>query len=185
MSEKVLSIPYDLSLLQEMLRTPDDIGAVLRGHLILERCLVDKCAQFFPDIEKVYGQRLDLSHCLQLLRLIAAPEELINPCSKINKLRNQFAHGKLSKLSLPLVNEVRSLLPEKMRGFISSDSTKITDSNGNEVSPSQDDLPRMQLSIIVALLQMQILSANGVFHVDFGPHAKTPSLVWRSVDFDW
>tara|TARA_R110000787_G_C13320498_1_gene436407 strand:+ start:56 stop:601 length:546 start_codon:yes stop_codon:yes gene_type:complete len=181
----MISIPYDISLLQEMLKTPDDIGAVLRGHLIIERCLVDKCAQFFPDVEKVYGDRLDTAHCLRLLRLISAPDSLLNPCGKINSLRNKFAHGKLNELTAQHVQELRSLLPDKMKGFVDSNSIKVSDGNGNEVSPATRNLPRIQLSIIVSLLQMQILAANGTFSVEFGPNQSAPKLTWKSIDFDW
>ena len=163
-----MQLPYDLSVLRDLLNTPDDIGAVLRGHLILEQCLVHKCKEFFPSLEEVYKDKLDLALSLKLLRLVSAPDILVLPCNKINKLRNEFAHGHSSKLTKAHISQLKSLWPKKERGYLSDGTVLITTETGEKKSPDELDVPRFQFAAFVALLQLFILSSRGSFSVHFG-----------------
>ena len=174
--------PYDGDDLSAFTRATDDMGIILRGQLILERCLVHKCRQIFPDLEAVYKERLDMVHCLNLLRLVSAPTTLINSCKKINKIRNDFAHGKFKKLSETHINELRSLLPDELKGFSTGDNVVLSDPGGAPLTPSEKAHPRAQFKLIVLLLQMLILTSSGKFVAEFGFHEEAHETDWKWKD---
>ena len=163
-------------------RTPDDLGAILRGHLILERCLAHKCSQLFPRFEGVYADRLDMAHCLTLLRLVEAPEFLVAPCTRINRLRNDFAHGKQKALTLQHVQEIKSHMPEQFKGFLDPNKIRATNSVGDEVDVSDQAKPRALFGMAVSFLQMTILLMEAKYSVSLNFDKTERNVLWNLPD---
>lgn len=84
-------------LLIQAIQTEDDIGAVLRIHLLSERlseawiCAACDADNFFG--EGNYSVRINCSDKFKLARNLGVPDELYSALKMINSIRNNLAHG--------------------------------------------------------------------------------------------
>ena len=82
----------------------DDVGAVIRLHLIVEQNLFNFLARVLPNPSALKEGRDTLSRCLEWLSALGVSDDVIGPCRQLNKIRNDFAHGKAESLTHEHVN---------------------------------------------------------------------------------
>jgi hypothetical protein len=80
----------DVELILAAFETTDDIGKILRCHLVIER----QIEQFISASSRAkVDRRTTFWAKVNLLRAIKAPERVCVACEELNELRNQFAHN--------------------------------------------------------------------------------------------
>lgn len=80
----------DFELILAAFETSDDIGKILRCHLVIERQmeqLISISSRAKVDRRTTFWSKVNL------LRAIKAPEKICSSCEALNELRNQFAHN--------------------------------------------------------------------------------------------
>lgn len=83
----------DSDVFVKAVETEDELGCVLRMHLILERLLDEFSMCAIPRSHKKYHPvRLTFSGKLSLATSYGLLEEIAEPIYLINKIRNKFAH---------------------------------------------------------------------------------------------
>lgn len=105
-------------LLMQAIRTEDDIGAVLRIHLLSEQlseawiCAACDAGNFFG--EGNYSVRINCSDKFKLARNLGVPDALYSALKMINSIRNNLAHGSGHNL---ISNESIEKLVNLLKGF--------------------------------------------------------------------
>ncbi|WP_272577019.1 MULTISPECIES: hypothetical protein [unclassified Providencia] len=163
-------------LLMQAIRTEDDIGAVLRIHLLSEKlaeawiCAACDADNFFG--EGNYSVRINCSDKFKLARNLGVPDELYSSLKMINSLRNNLAHGSGHNLvSDESINKLVNLL----KGFqLENQSDKwnidapllVRDQDGlavNEYSINDKNTPnRVKLFICFAFLMSRLAFYLGI-----------------------
>lgn len=80
----------DVELIVGAYESQDDIGKILRSHLVIERqmeLLVTSCSR------AKFDRWVSFSSKVNLLRAMKAPEKVCVACESLNDLRNKFAHN--------------------------------------------------------------------------------------------
>jgi len=99
-------------LFLDSLFTQDDLGAVIRTHLIVENLINEALEILAPCPESIKDLRLDYNGKLNLLCVLGMDAEVKQIFSALGGMRNKFAH----KLSYKLDKEAVNTLYQKLRG---------------------------------------------------------------------
>jgi hypothetical protein len=85
-----MSFDPDIKLILTAFETPDDIGKILRCHLVVEG-QIEKLVTSFTTAK--VDDRTPFASKVNLARAMGVPEGVCLACAKLNHLRNQFAHS--------------------------------------------------------------------------------------------
>lgn len=86
----IMAFDPDVELILAAYETTDDIGKILRCHLVIER----QMEQFISMTSRAKIDRKTMFWSkVNLLRAIKVPEKVCVACEELNELRNQFAHN--------------------------------------------------------------------------------------------
>lgn len=84
-----MSFDPDLEIILAAFETNDDIGKILRMHLVVE----GQIERLITSSSRAkVGDRANFGSKVNLLRAMGVPEKICASCSALNDLRNQFAH---------------------------------------------------------------------------------------------
>ncbi len=149
--------------LRKALVGDDDLGKVIRSHLIIEsrvNALLDLRVEYpkhFEEARLSYSHKIHLAAALGVMRA-----NLLPPLRKLGKLRNDFAHKPEAKLTRPRENEVIGVLSALDRRVMKQAFTRTKSRMPDTYSGSLDKLKtpaRFILAMVVlngALFHMKL-----------------------------
>lgn len=180
---KSIGSPFSPDLLLSAARSDDDIGVVIRAHFMIERCAVAKIAQILPNTDAVFGEKMDLVKAANLFRVLCVPQSVWASCRKFNQIRNGFAHGKIDRLSVKIIDELRGLLPEKARPFLeSSTPIRVANNAGKDVGRlSGDQEIRARYLTAANMLCMTIMTLAGSFNAEVSFDDGNQAATWNAL----
>lgn len=165
---------------EELNRSSDDLGLVLRADFLLESALTQKCRQIFPNIENVY-KKLNSSLCCNLLELVEAPEEVWRPCKTANRIRNEFAHGDHKSLTLQHVKRLSLHMSAEFRAFAEPEKMFATLPTGEKVDVPLTLLPNRLYFSLAMLQYAEVVGLTGSFSTLVSDENSTRSSSWTLV----
>ncbi len=135
---------FDVQMMIAATETEDEVGCVLRVHLMAENILINYIDSVKnPETEKYLGKMRDFGVKMAVATALGMPRSVLQVLSHINHIRNDFAHRGVSKLHpgdvqnlQRFVDEVGNLKP----GYSSVKDRTIEYLDGKMYSYGEGDL---------------------------------------------
>ena len=109
----------------------DELGSVVRGHIIVEAALNDLLRVLAPFPDHLKGGRTPYARNIDLALILGMPEDLASPLRVLGSIRNGFAH------------DIRAaLLSERVNGLVSALSGRLMSTvrdQFNSIALAHDD----------------------------------------------
>ena len=133
---------FDIETMMAAMETEDEVGCVLRIHLMAENVLVNYIdAVKNPETEKYLGKMRDYGVKMAVAAALGMPKSILQVLFHVNRIRNDFAHRGASNLDAGdvqnlqrFVDEVGSVRPGyesvKKQGIEYADGRKFLYSEG-------------------------------------------------------
>ncbi|AUV26652.1 hypothetical protein HV265_08775 [Citrobacter sp. RHBSTW-00678] len=123
----------------QIMSTTDNIGAVLRSHLICEQ-LAEAWVCGICNNENVFGTaddrvKIECNAKLKVARNLGLPIPLYNAMKRLNTLRNLFAHTHQADISdnviASITDNIRSMSPDRTLVGLADPEIEIYDEDGS------------------------------------------------------
>jgi hypothetical protein len=141
------------------LATGDDLGAVIRSHLYLERELNHfNEARVDPAVLKVFKPRYNQK--VRLAVALGLSEHFAAPLLYIGDIQNTFAHELQPQLTLEQTKRLYAILGQQLKDAASQSFERIKANSSDEHFPSSFSSlsPRDQLSVIMVPLWTHLVT---------------------------
>src|SRR5277367_1804291 len=146
-------------LMEEAIANEDDVGAVLRSHLLLERTLIEFLKERFtnPDVLDKGLSRIGYERLVELGRGLGIAQWMVPPLKKIGEIRNKTAHDISFVFSSEVALNLRGCFPtEKLDEIEKRYKGSIKELIGK---PSvKDTEARVQYDMYVSTLYIDLLT---------------------------
>jgi hypothetical protein len=145
---------------QQALLSEDDVGTVLRCHLVVERTLVAFLKERFgnPDILDKELAQLSYANIVALAVGLGIRPWMKQPLKKLGKIRNRLAHDLGFTLSRSIVSELRDTFPSDRLQAIENLHSSNKDLLGEDGKLAVKDLePGLQFAFYMTGLYRELL----------------------------
>ncbi|QFT23551.1 hypothetical protein FIV02_18415 [Pseudomonas sp. THAF187a] len=104
---------FDLSMMIDAIETEDEVGCVLRVHLMAEQILINFIElKKSSETEKYLGQMRDFGVKMAVATAMGMPACILQVLHHINRIRNDFAHRGTGKLDLGDVQNMQRFVDQ-------------------------------------------------------------------------
>ena len=135
----VYTIKIDTTLIRSALHSDDEIGIILRGHMLVERALLQACEKFYVSYSAL-GHRYSSQH-LKALRARGATGSLFEAVHYVNEIRNKVAHAKIEPSLTSIQSEYTKLVKATQDTFPNDDILNFDFQHNNDAPTKIKDLP--------------------------------------------
>ena len=147
----------------EDLQQEDELGAVIRAHLYIERIVNEILRVVVPFPESLKSLRLDFNGKLSVICAMGMKEETKKCFSQIGRLRNRFAHEPNYRLTKSDTNSLYKSLEKEDKNLVQKCYRDLSGS-----SPEWKDMPQFKklsardqftlIAIVVKTIAVNVLS---------------------------
>ncbi|MFL1466754.1 hypothetical protein [Marinobacter sp. HN1S83] len=149
-----------ITKLYEALQSEDDLGAVVRSHIIIEQRLNKFVEAFMVSTDHLRRMKLDFHQTVKLAVALGLNERFEAPLNSLGTLRNGFAHSLRPEISKQDANNLYKSFSATDKAVLQS-SLKHTQNMHpeNALSDYRVATPKEQFSLNVVVLCAAVESA--------------------------
>lgn len=137
---------------QSFLLHEDELGSVIRCHIILERTLTDFITALTASESSLKRLGLDYSGRVNLAAVLGLSEEFVKPLEAIGSMRNKYAHQHGFKMSKNDSDNLYKALSAAQKELVLS-AYDVTRQRGEPLGEFKQLLPRDKFILIAISLR--------------------------------
>lgn len=132
----------------------DDLGAVIRAHILIEAQVNGIVEKLLVDPDKL--PRLRFEQTVRLMIALGASEELSEPLIELGRIRNAFGHRIDTHLTMTMINKWVSSFSTNDRAMMDSAIAKTCIDSGQPTVKLDEQNPK-SMFILISVFLRQVL----------------------------
>jgi len=115
----------DIKQFLSVLYNEDELGSVIRGHILIESLLIQIVEQLIPEEKHLKKLNLDYDDTVTLAMCLGVKEDAAPSLRSIGSLRNNFAHNPDTALTKEICNNLYSSLSKEQKDLLQKQFSKL------------------------------------------------------------
>lgn len=149
-----------VSPLNKALLSDDDLIAVVRSHIYVERLVNRLIDSLLPYPDSFSGARINFSHKIDLALALGLKQQFGPPLKKIGSIRNQFAHEAEAKITKKNVTDLFNTLDREEKELLHESLRLTEEKTKSSVKRAYSDLEaRDQFTLMIVTLHSMLIVA--------------------------
>lgn len=160
----------------------DDIAVVLRAHFMIERVAILKVEKIAPSFLRVID-RPKLSHAINVLRFLDAPDQFWRPLKELDKIRHRFAHEGTDVILRSDIDALLKVSRPQIQARIIDGNIGVVKNNLDNTYKYDDAPVRVLFSMVVATIFVEITGLCCSIYISHTPFGTQRKIQWEGLNY--